>query len=68
MENVLINQTDTSHGETTIYFIVPSLNIDSQYKMSSDEFVKQLGEGGFKGLGNYILKQLDIGIQALLKE
>lgn len=64
---VLINKTDMNGDYTTVYFTVPSLNIDSQMKISNDDFVKQINQGGYKALGIYLLQQLDDGIQAMLR-
>lgn len=68
MDNVLINRMDNEDKNTVVYFTIPSLNVDSQMKVPSDKFVSLLSEGGFIGLEKYLMEQLDIGLQALLKD
>lgn len=63
---VLINRTDMDGDYTIVYFTVPSLNIDSQIKVSNDDFIKQVGIGGYVQLGLFLLQQLDDGIQNIL--
>lgn len=66
-ENVIISRMENNSGKTTIYFMVPSLNIDSHYAMETDRFTSVLTSGGFSGLAQELLKELDTGIQALIK-
>lgn len=68
MDNVLINRMDNEDKNTVVYFTIPSLNVDSQMKVPSDKFVSLLSEGGFVGLEKYLMEQLDLGLQALLKD
>ena len=68
MDNVLINRMDNEDKQTIVYFTIPSLNIDSQMKVPSDKFVSLLSEGGFIGLEKYLMEQLNVGLQALLKD
>lgn len=68
MDNVLINRMDNEDKNTVVYFTIPSLNVDSQMKVPSDKFVSLLSEGGFIGLEKYLMEQLDVGLQALLKD
>jgi hypothetical protein len=65
---VSINEMRINGDMVNIKFFVTSLNIDSQYNMDKQEYLKTLNDGGFNGLGKYLLEQLDSGIQALLKE
>lgn len=66
-ENVIISRMENNNGKTTIYFMVPSLNIDSHYDMETNKFSSVLTSRGFSGLAQELLKELDNGIQALIK-
>lgn len=68
MDNVLINRMDNEDKQTVVYFMIPSLNIDSKMRVPSDKFVSLLSEGGYAGLATYLMEQLDTGLQALLKD
>lgn len=69
MDNVLINRMDREDDKNTVvYFMIPSLNIDSQMKVPTDKFMALLAEGGYAGLATYLMEQLDVGLQALLKD
>lgn len=65
---VSINEMRINGDMVNIKFFVTSLNIDSQFNMDKQEYLTTLNDGGFVGLGRYLLQQLDNGIQALLKE
>lgn len=65
---VLINRTDMNGDYTTIYFTVPSLSIDSQMKVSNEDFIRQLGIGGYAQLGLFLLTQLNRGIQDIIND
>lgn len=69
MNDVVVTKMDSSGNDSSmvIYFMIPSLNIDSHYKIDNDTFVSLITEGGFSGLGKYLIKQLDIGLKALLE-
>lgn len=65
--DVLISKTDVEDNYTTVFFTVPSLNIDSKIKVENDTFIKQVSSGGYRQLGVYLLKELDKGIQNLIR-
>lgn len=67
MDNyVLINSTENSNNNITIYFTIPSLNVDSQATITQDIFAQQISLGGFNQLGIYLVELLDMGLQGLL--
>jgi len=59
---------DSNETKTTVFFYVQSLNIDSQYTLSNDDYVAQLSNGGFNQLGNYLIQKLIDGLNDLIKE
>lgn len=63
---VLINSTENNNNNITIYFTIPSLNIDSQATITQDTFAQQISLGGFNQLGVYLVELLDKGLQGLL--
>lgn len=65
---VLINRTDMNGDYTTVYFTVPSLNIDSQMQVLNEDFIRQLSIGGYTQLGLFLLNQLDKGIQDIIND
>lgn len=68
MGDVLINRTEQTPDGLVVYYTIPGLSVDSQLQMTNDQYIDEIQSGGFIALGQYILKQLDIGIQGLIKD
>lgn len=65
--NVIINKTENRDGNIIVYFLVPSLSIDSHLSIDNKVFEDLMYKGGFSQLSLYLVEQLDVGLQALLK-
>lgn len=66
--NVLINKTNIDGDSITVYFMIPALNIDSQYQMTNKDFQEQMSIGGFKQLGYFLIETLENGLRNMMKD
>lgn len=65
-KNFIITKTQIVNDTTTVFYTESSLNISGSLSIDNDDFEKAIMNGGYQGVGEYILKNLYSNIGLIL--